>query len=58
MPRNPRQGLTTLAALAAILLLAVLTLTLRTLRQPTSAKCRFPLDAPRRTPYLAQHARW
>lgn len=30
MPRNPRQGLTTLAALAAILLLAALTLTLQT----------------------------
>ena len=30
MPRNPRKGLTTLAALAAILLLAVLTLTLQT----------------------------
>ncbi len=30
MRRNPRQGLTTLAALAAILLLAVLTLTLQT----------------------------
>jgi hypothetical protein len=28
--RNPRQGLTTLAALAGILLLAVLTLTLQT----------------------------
>ena len=33
MPRNPRQGLTTLAALAAILLLAVLTLTLQTRTQ-------------------------
>ncbi len=30
MPRNPKQGLTTLAALAGILLLAVLTLTLQT----------------------------
>lgn len=30
MPRNPRQGLTTLAALAAILLLTALTLTLQT----------------------------
>ena len=30
MRRNPRQGLTTLAALAAILLLAALTLTLQT----------------------------
>jgi hypothetical protein len=33
MPRNPRQGLTTLAALAAILILAVLTLTLQTRTQ-------------------------
>lgn len=30
MPRHPRQGLTTLATLAAVLLLAVLTLTLQT----------------------------
>ncbi len=30
MPRNPRSGLTTLAALSAVLLLAVLTLTLQT----------------------------
>lgn len=30
MPRNPRSGLTTLAALAGILLLAVLTLALQT----------------------------
>ena len=30
MPRNPRQGLTTLATLAGVLLLAVLTLTLQT----------------------------
>jgi len=30
MPRNPHQGLTTLATLAAVLLLAVLTLTLQT----------------------------
>jgi hypothetical protein len=33
MPRNPRQGLTTLATFAAVLLLAVLTLTLQTRRQ-------------------------
>jgi HAMP domain-containing protein len=33
MPRNPRQGLTTLATLAAVLLLAVLTLTLQTRTQ-------------------------
>lgn len=38
MPRNPRQGLTTLAALAGILLLAVLTLTLQT---RTTADLRF-----------------
>lgn len=30
MPSNPRQGLTTLASLAGVLLLAVLTLTLQT----------------------------
>jgi hypothetical protein len=33
MPRNPRQGLTTLATLAAVLLLALLTLTLQTRTQ-------------------------
>lgn len=33
MPRNPRQGLTTLASLAAVLLLAVLTLTLQSRTQ-------------------------
>lgn len=33
VPRNPRQGLTTLATLAAVLLLAVLTLTLQTRTQ-------------------------
>lgn len=33
MPRNPRQGLTTLATLAAVLLLAVLVLTLQSRSQ-------------------------
>jgi hypothetical protein len=37
MPRDPRQGLTTPAALAAVLLLAVPTLTLQT---PTQADLR------------------
>jgi hypothetical protein len=42
MARNPNQGLTTLAALAAILLLAVLTLTLQTRTQADLRDPPFP----------------